>query len=346
MQRAALLSGEHATLPAAELRALCDVHAPGATLAVRGLVAHAEAGAGLDAALSRMALLFGWGEPWGEADDSPQGLAELADVARRRTDGVGAAAVVTERRGRDKSPRAREAERTLGAALAAAGHAIDLGNPAVVVYAWLLDGRIHVGRRLGVGGRSAFEARVSDARSHFSPVSLHPRRAASLLHLARVPLRGTVYDPFCGTGAFVLEAALEGYKVLASDLDSFMVQGTLQTVTDVPPEPLDVEAFVADVGDTPDLVGLVDGIVTDLPYGRASSTDREDVGALYGRAFRAFAALLPEGGHAVVGHADPALVPDQPAPGLAVVERHQEYSHKSLTRHFAVVKRVQGVGWP
>ena len=346
VQREALLSGEHATLPAAELRALLAVHDPGAVAEVDGLVARVSGGPGMDAALARMALVHEWGEPWGQAADSVAGLAALAQVVRRHATGSGSAAVATERRGQDKSGRSLEVERTLGAALKAAGHAIDLRAPDLTLYAWLAGGHIHAGRRLGSGGRSAFEARVTDKRLHFSPVSLHPRRAASLLHLARVPPGGTVYDPFCGTGGFALEAALEGYATLASDLDPFMVQGTLQTLTDVPPEPLDAEAFVADVGETPALVGTVDGIVTDLPYGRASSTDREAVADLYARAFRAFALLLRPGGFAVVGHPDPALVPDVPAPGLAVQERHQEYTHRSLTRHFAVVKRVKGVENP
>lgn len=346
MEREALLSGEHPALPTAELRALLDVHDPAAKLEVTGLVARIEGGPGSDAALARTALLHAWGEPWGTAEDSQAGLASLVQFVRARTTGKGSAAVVTERRGKEKSTRSLEVERALGAALKEAGHPIDLRNPDTVVYAWLLDGRIYIGRRLGTGGRSAYEARISDQRQHFSPVSLHPRRAASLLHLARVAPGGTLYDPFCGTGAFVLEAALEGYNVLASDLDSFMVQGTLQTVTDIPPEALDVEAFVADIGDTPALVGPVDGIVTDLPYGRASSTDREGVRALYGRAFTAFAQLLRPGGYAVVGHPDPALVPDAPASGLAVVERYQEFSHKSLTRHFAVVIRGPRSGDP
>jgi tRNA (guanine10-N2)-dimethyltransferase len=342
VQRAALLTGDHPTLPAAELRALLDVHAPGASLQADGLVASAAGEGGLDAAFARMALLHEWGEPWADAEDSEPGLAALEAAVSARADGRGAMAVRTERRGVEKSTRSIELARLLGAALKAGGHRIDLRRPDRVLYGWLLDGRIHVGERLGTG-HHAFEARVTDERAHFSPVSLHPRRAASLLHLARVPPGGTLYDPFCGTGGFVLEAALEGYKVLASDLDAFMVQGTLQTLADVPPEPLDAEAFVADIGDAAGLVGPVDGIVTDLPYGRASGTDKEPVRDLYVRAFEAFARLLRPGGHAVVGHADASLVPDRPAAGLRVVERHQEYSHKSLTRHFAVVKRVEGV---
>ena len=35
-----------------------------------------------------------------------------------------------------------------------------------------------------------------------------------------------IVDPFCGTGGIAIEASLLGLEVLASDLDSRMVEGT------------------------------------------------------------------------------------------------------------------------
>ncbi|MEA3203709.1 MAG: tRNA (guanine10-N2)-dimethyltransferase [Thermoplasmata archaeon] len=342
LPRLVLLSGEHATLPAAELRALLAVHDADAQVALDGLVAtvtpaHADA---TDAALGRMALAHEWGEHWASADDTPEGIAALAAAVAWHAPGKLPAAVTSERRGLAKSANSIAIERRLGKALADAGHPIDLKAPHLTVFAWIVDGRVLAGLLRGRPDRSAFEARVAEKRAHFSPVSLHPRRAASLLHLARVPPGGTLYDPFCGTGTFVLEAALEGYRAWGSDLDAWMVQGTWQTLTDVPPEPLDATVFEADIGAAPDLVGQVDGLVTDLPYGRASGTDGEALAALYERAFAAFAALLPPGRHAVVGHPDPALLAGIEAHGFAVAERHEERAHRSLTRHFAVLRRL------
>lgn len=342
LPRLVLLSGEHPTLPAAELRALLEVHDPGARVAINGLVATVTPtdAAGADAALSRMALAHQWGEAWAAADDTPEGLGHLARAVAQNAPGREPAAVVSERRGLAKSANSLAIERRLGQALRDAGHPIDLRQPKATVFAWMVDGRIHVGLLRGSPDRGAFEARVAEKRAHFSPVGLHPRRAASLLHLARVPPGGTLYDPFCGTGTFVLEAALEGYRALGSDLDAWMVQGTWQTLTDAGPEPLEATVFEADVGAAPHLAGPVDGIVTDLPYGRASGTEGEALAALYGRAFAAFAQLLPPGRIAVVGHPDPALLEPAAGHGFAVVERHQERAHRSLTRHFAVLRRL------
>ncbi|HUR60781.1 MAG TPA: hypothetical protein VM286_00235 [Candidatus Thermoplasmatota archaeon] len=340
--RLVLLSGEHATLPAAELRALLEVHDADATVVLDGLVARVTPanGAATDVALSRMALAHEWGEAWGAEADTPEGIEALAAAVRANASGQGSAAITSEQRGMAKSPNRLAVERRLGQALREAGHAIDLKAPRSTVFAWFIEGRIHVGQLRGSPDRGAFEGRGSDTRAHFSPVGLHPRRAASLLHLARVPQGGRLYDPFCGTGTFVLEAAMEGYQAIGSDLDAWMVQGTWQTLTDVPPEPLDATVFEADIGAVPGLVGQVDGIVTDLPYGRSSGTDGEDLAPLYGRAFAAFAAVLPKGAHAVIGHPDPALLEAVQGQGFQVLERHSERAHRSLVRHFAVVRRL------
>jgi tRNA (guanine10-N2)-dimethyltransferase len=340
--QAVLLSGEHPTLPLAELRALLAMHDPHATAQADGVVAVVQPGdlAATKAALARMALAHEWGDLWATAPETEAGLHRLAVLVPAVAPRVGSVAVASERRGTAKTLERAQVERQLGAVLKGNGLSVDLKAPTHVVFAWLADGRIVLGRRGGRNDRSSHEARVSDERAHFSPVSLHPRRAASLLHLARVPPGGRVLDPFCGTGGLVLEAALEGYDAWGSDIDPFMVQGTLQTLADHGEAALAGTALQADIADVPGLVGQVDGIVTDFPYGRASSSHDEELAGLYDRAFAAFAKLLPEGGHAVVGCAQPEMLPDLAKHGFAEVERHVERVHKSLTRHYVVVRRL------
>lgn len=340
--RAILLSGEHSTLPVAELRALLAVRDPGATVEERGPVAlvHPADGAATDAALARMALAHEWGEHWGTVPETAEGLTRLTSVAAPHGRRAGTAAVVATRRGTHHGLPRLEVERAFGKALEGLGHGIDLVHPTHVYFAWLDAGHVYVGERRASLDRASHEARNLDERAHFSPVSLHPRRAAALLHLARVPPGGRVLDPFCGTGAFVLEAALEGYVAFGSDLDPFMAQGTLQSLADNGPTPLDGVVLEADIAAVPDLVEPVHAIVTDFPYGRASSAHDEDLAGLYSRAFSAFQRLLRPGGHVVVGCAQPELLPDLARLGFVEVERHAERIHKSLTRHFVVARRA------
>jgi tRNA (guanine10-N2)-dimethyltransferase len=336
--QAVLLSGEHPTLPVAELRALLEVHDPHATVQAEGSIAVVQPGRpeGTQAALARMALAHAWGDLWATAPETEQGLHRLQVLVPALAPSQGTVAVVSERRGTSKSLERTQIERGLGAVLKSTGLAVDLAAPEHKVFAWLEGGRITLGLRRGVSDRSSAESRTSDDRQHFSPVSLHPRRAASLLHLARVPPRGRVLDPFCGTGAFVLEAALEGYEAWGSDLDRFMVQGTMTTLTDAGPAPLAANVFKADIGDVPDLVPPMDSVVTDFPSGRASSSHDEGLAELYDRAFAAFAKVLVPGGHAVIGCAQPELLPELAKHGFAEVERHIERMHKSLNRHYVV----------
>ncbi|MHB8633856.1 MAG: hypothetical protein ACYDBQ_07830 [Thermoplasmatota archaeon] len=342
MQRyAVLLSGDHATLPAAELSALVAVHAPGAHVEVTGL-AGIVTGAHRDPGIGRMALASQWGELWGEVEAGDD--RGLLDLVAGRADGRGSMAVTCERRGLKKNPGSMALQREVGAALKAKGHKIDLEKPERTLFLWLLDDRVLVGERQGRRDASLYDDRAVERRMHFAPVSLHPARAATLVHLARVPLQvgsrpGRLFDPFCGTGGIVLEAALEGYDAWGSDLDAFMVQGTLEALADAAPAPLHGTAFQADIGEAPRLIDEVDAIVTDMPYGRAATTAGEGTGPLVRRALEAAAALLRPGDRAVVGFAEERLLDAAEAQGFVVRERHVERMHRSLTRHFAVLQR-------
>jgi tRNA (guanine10-N2)-dimethyltransferase len=329
-----LLQGDHPTLPHAELAALQAVHGSQAKpLSTERVQLVPDAGP-----LEHMVHAAAWGEQWHTAECSDAGITEAAAAVLARTDGQGSGAVVVRRFGHKKSNLGPVAARTIGGALADAGHAIDLTLPDTRIYAWLGEGKLFVGKLMGEPA-GAFESRISNRRAHFSPVSMHPRRAAGLVHLARAPAGGRILDPFCGTGGIVMESARMGFDTWASDLDAQMVQGTMQTLTDVAETPLDATAFQADIGDVPSMVGGIEGICTDLPYGGASSTHDEAIGQLYERAMQVFAEVLPRGGRAVVGHAKPSLLSRAAQYGLIEREHHEEFVHRSLTRHYSVFER-------
>jgi len=64
-------------------------------------------------------------------------------------------------------------------------------------------------------------------RPFFKPVTLDPRLARLMVSLSfSCNPPSMIVDPFCGTGGIAIEASLLGLDVLASDLDSRMVEGT------------------------------------------------------------------------------------------------------------------------
>ncbi len=325
----ALLSGEHPTLPWAELDALAAV-AGAKAQRVTDRIARVPS-----TVASRAAGVHAWGEEVASAPDDEDGVAALG--ATLANDEGGTSVAVTIDRVGGARGGVTDVERRLGAALVDAGNTVDLTAPDRTLMIWRHDG-LHAVWLTGRNDRGRFEARTVERREHFMPVSLHPRRAAMLVHLAQVPPGSRIYDPFCGTGAILLEAAAEGHQAIGSDIDAWMVQGTYQTLTDAPPEPLDAEVFVADIGDAPALVDEVDAIVSDLPFGRAATTAGEPIASLYDRALQTFHDVLPAGGRAVLGLCEPeALRPGEF--GFTVQEHHVERVHKSLTRHFIVIQK-------
>lgn len=340
-----LTTGDNPELAVGEFTALQEVEAgahPARSVPQRILLTDHRAVA------ERFVQRLAWGRMWGSADADEAGLDILARAVRANAPGQGSAAVRSIRFGAATGLRRTHIERTLGAALVDAGHSIDLQDPDFEVLAWVGDDGLFVGELLGERA-DQFGDRAMDQRAHFSPIGLHPRRAASLVHLARVPRGGRILDPFCGTGGILIEAALLGYEAWGSDLDPWMVQGSNQALADAAPEPLPGNVFHADIGDVPDLVEGIDGIVTDMPYGGASTTHDEALPRLYRRALEAFARILPPGGCAVIGHRDPSLLEPAPEYGLEVMRdahhlqspfTYKEYVHGSMTRHYTVLRRV------
>lgn len=231
-------------------------------------------------------------------------------------------------------------EREVGALLALGGRPVDLTAPALVARAFLLHDRVYVGQQLWDSDPKALAERHVDRRPFSTPVSLEPRLARALVNLAVTKPGDRLLDPFCGTGGILLEAAALGLEALGSDLDPGMVAGCEANLRHYG---FPGTVFASDVGEAPArlaAMGLhdVDAIVSDLPYGRSASTGKEDVHALYERAFSVVVRILKPGGHAVLG------LPDERSAAMAArhldpVDVHRVRAHKSLTRHFVVLRK-------
>ena len=228
------------------------------------------------------------------------------------------------------SPEAkRDLERRLGAAMPATGR-VDLADPERDFRLLRHGDAFLLGEVLCEVERSAMEARKVSRRPFSMPISLHPKLARALVNLSRVSRGGRILDPFCGTGGIAIEASRLGMRVVASDLQRKMVEGTASVLDHYG---LRAETFVSDIGDVPRHVRRVDGIATDPPYGRAASTKGEPIASLYQRAFAVFRQLLPNGGFAAV------VLPSEEAIAvgeefLRLEEAHVLRVHRTLARTF------------
>lgn len=330
------LSGEHPELPFAEAVAAFEAEAVPVSWErwnPRLVLAQTEADHdAFVAAVGRLALTHDAGLVLAEAPY------DEASLAAAWADALPAGARVAARAQRlaDATPwRTTEAERIVGAV---ADRPVDLKAPEAVLRTFLGADRLLVGWRWFDRDPKDLEARHVKRRPFFSPVSLEPKWARTLVNLARLRRGDLVVDPFCGTGGILLEAAAVGVRVAGSDLNPDMVDGTRQNLGHYGYEP--AALFAADASEAVAAyrrhdAAPADAVVTDLPYGRSASTGKEERRRLYARAAETWPSLLGPGGRVVVG------VPEAEDVAVAGGDLRREAvfpvrEHRSLTRHFAV----------
>ncbi len=214
-------------------------------------------------------------------------------------------------------------------------NAVDLDNPDIEIRI-IVSGSCYIGKNLARIDRSAFEKRKVQNRPYFSPVSLHPRLARALVNLSRVREGQTLLDPFCGTGGVLMEAFMIGAQPIGSDIDARMVAGCKENLRSLGIG--NVHLFQSDISDVRNEVGHVDSIATDPPYGKAATTNKEELASLYKRSFETFSDVLKERGYAAV------VLPDMESMKLGEEHLFLEESyamkvHRSLTRHFCVYRK-------
>ena len=222
--------------------------------------------------------------------------------------------------------------RSIGA-IVGESRGVDLHHPKTdlrIVY----SRDVHVGRAISSIERSAFEKRKNRYMPYFYPASLHPKFARALVNMSRVRAKQSLLDPFCGTGAILAEGALVGLRAIGTDISEKMIEGARQNLDHLH---LEAELRRCDVGEIAKAVGDVSGIATDPPYGKSTSTQGEMIPALYERAFRSFSEVLDKG--ALVAMVVPRTSLLEDASEFKLVEKHELWVHRSLTRHFCLLRR-------
>lgn len=321
------LSGEHPTLPRAEALAAMEAE----RVEVRAVswdskVLRLDATGPVERALGRLGLAHVACEELAHGDfEEIRSFARDMDLAGTtfRVRGRGLAANLD----------VAAVEGALGADFGRTGR-VDLTAPR-------LDMRLLVGEEFMLGRvlhrveRSALEARKVARRPFSLPISLHPKLARALVNLSRVPTAGRLLDPFCGTGGVLLEASRIGLRGIGSDLRRTMAVGARKSLRMLRAE---VDVVVADAGSTPWRAGRIDGISTDPPYGRATSTRGEPLPHLYERFFVSASELLPPRRYAAVILPDPRAI-EIGEKYMELVEAHAMRVHRSLTRTFCAFLR-------
>lgn len=211
---------------------------------------------------------------------------------------------------------------------------VALRQPDTELHAFVLPDGVWWGKRRGRVSDSDFTARETQRRPFFRSYGMQPRKSRCLVNLSGVQPGQRLLDPCCGTGSYLIEAALMGVAAYGSDSDARAVSGAGVNL-----KALGLEAQLRRLDARRlDAWGVTfDTIVSDLPYGLSASLGGAVTTEFYREVIRAAALVLPRGGVAVLG-APLGMLPvasDQ----FVVLERHVEFVHKSLTREISVLCR-------
>ncbi len=225
-----------------------------------------------------------------------------------------------------------ELEKKLGGKIWNLGLTVNLTGPDFKVLCFQDNKKYITGIEIPL--RKDFNPRKPQFRPFFHPTSMHPKIARLLVNLARVKKGNKVLDPFCGTGGILIEAGLMGMKIFGSDVNERMVEGCRENLGfyNITGEIRIVDATKIDK----EFKGI-DAIVTDPPYGRSSAIFGGNKTELYKNFLKSAGNALKSKGTIVI------VTPvefSRKLKGFEVIGKYSIRVHKSLTRRILVLSKI------
>lgn len=180
-----------------------------------------------------------------------------------------------------------------------------------------------IGRKVFEINPKGFELRRPKNRPFFHPSTLDARWSRLLVNISGAREGESLLDPFCGSGAILIEAGLMGIGTIGIDLNERMVEGSRRNL-----EFYGVKNFRLVHGNAIETRERADVVVTDLPYGRGSSLCGLEREELYSK----FLSRLGE-----MYRKRAVVVANQELEGASKLFRVRV--HKSLTRNIHVFEK-------
>lgn len=147
------------------------------------------------------------------------------------------------------------------------GAKVDLENPQVRILVMITQGNIRVCKSVASKLRPMLRNREPGQKPFFHPSMMNSTLARVMCNLAGVMPGEIMLDPFCGGGGILCEASLIGARTVGVDLNWRLLTGSKENLAS---SGSNYSVIQGDIRNLP--VHGCDCIVTDPPYGRASST--------------------------------------------------------------------------
>lgn len=182
-----------------------------------------------------------------------------------------------------------------------------------------------------------FEDIKPHKRPFFYPGSMSPKLARCMVNLTRVKEKELLLDPFCGTGGILIEAGLIGCKVVGSDVNWKMKNGTAINLDYC--GITDYRTFNVDVRELK-MYEKVDAVATDPPYGISTSTGDIDGDDIFKEFFHSIYNNMKDDAYLCMASPHYVDLNDMiDEVGFELVERYSIKMHRSLTRIISVIHK-------
>jgi putative methyltransferase (TIGR01177 family) len=202
---------------------------------------------------------------------------------------------------------------------------VNLSKPKDVIGVAIEGGKEYIGKIVFSYDPREYEKRRPKNRPYFHPTTLDSRLARAIVNISGVRENESLLDPFCGSGAFLIEAGLIGAKGIGVDLSEKMILGCRQNLGGY-----GIKKYRLIQGDARDISVKADFLVTDMPYGRGSSLFGENKNTLNSD----FLNLLPK-----LFRRRAVVVSDSQKKIPGTFEIIPLKVHRSLTRYVHIIDR-------
>jgi tRNA (guanine10-N2)-dimethyltransferase len=213
---------------------------------------------------------------------------------------------------------------------------VDLSNPQKTFFGVLTDNRFIFGLKTAEIIPKPFLERGPRRKPFFHPTAMPAKLSRAMVNLAQSKRGDLLLDPFCGTGGMLIEAGMIGCRVVGFDAKPHMLRGGLQNLKHFGTE---LEGLaIADARYPP--VTRVDCIATDPPYGRSASTLGTKTRLIVEDFLSAICDVLPRGAKICMASPETIKIGETAeAAGFKHLESHFVFVHGSLTREVVVFER-------
>jgi len=337
-----VLSGEHATLPLAELNAIlraCAVEYRIVGSFFKLIEIEAADPSRLESAASRGAYIDEMGQEILHTDgdlSSIKRAIESADLDGVLSSKDSFSVRMLRFGGVSKELSRVHLESYVGKLLAEkTGAKVDLRRPMKPFRGTLAGSMFHLGLIMYGRPKGSIHRRRPRKRAVFHPSTMPPKIARCLVNLSEVRDGETFLDPFCGVGGIAIEASLLGCRVVGIDALFRMVRSARRNLAH-----FGLDSYGLLRGDARSLpLRTVDAIATDPPYGTGASTLKSTTKNILASFLPQAKTILSAGGKVVF--ASPlgtGAVDLAESEGFRVFDRHELYVHRSLTREILVLE--------